>query len=45
MGPAVLFMLVIVPILFSTLPAMGLLSARPTGRMPDSTCDTKVRSG
>jgi len=26
-------------------PAMGLLPARFTGRMPDSTCDTKVRRG
>ncbi|MEO5630530.1 MAG: hypothetical protein ABIQ24_11485 [Nitrospiraceae bacterium] len=45
MVQALLFILVILPMLFSILPAMGLLPARFTGRMPDSTCDTKVRRG
>ena len=45
MGTILLFMFVIFPMLFSIFPAMGLLPARPTGRIPDSTCDKKVRRG
>lgn len=45
MGTILLFMLVIFPMLFSIFPAMGLLPARPTGKMPDSKGDTKVRRG
>ena len=36
-----IFMLVIVPMLFSTFPAKGLLSPRPTSRITDSTYRTR----
>ena len=43
MGPVLLFMLIMFPMLFSIFPAMGLLPARPTGRLAHVPYEAKIR--